>query len=486
MPFLTENEKISGGQLHFTESVEIKPLIANNEKNIDMRAKVTESLKEKKLILKPKIAAIHEGRTRNHTIYQEDKLRGTMVHEKGPTGMYSFMYPYKKPMLKNHDTDSEPTGRIESAQFVKTTEGHGYVMIVPHITDQDTVEKILDGRYLTVSIGASTDSAICNVCGTDIIKDGWCEHERGQEYDGTTCGWILGNLWFDECSWVNVPADTNAIILNKEDSEIYAEINQESYDVTTGMEITDTVAKELGLLVATVTEGVSEENVVIPNAESTESTESETTESAEQSQEENTTEETNETDEQSEGTGEMGTTEEKTDNEEAIVTEATTQEEDTQTTTEEENNESQEEGTNTEDNEGNAPDLAIMIESLNTKIQNLESVVADFEEKLKLSKFEHETLVKEFSAFIRKTIEIETTEETKVEGLEELSITELTEKFGEISIATKSKLIDYSKFQIANPFGKQTVQTEETSKENLTPIDIYADLFRGKKSFKSK
>lgn len=231
---LKANEQIIDGKLHFMESHVVAPKVS--AKNADVQKILTEAKATgQRMVLKPRIAAIHAGRTRNDNIYPAEKLKGDMVAKPTPSGVYSFLYPYPKPMLKNHDIETEPLGRIMNAQFVRdSATGSETIIIIPHITDPDAIEKVMDGRYMTVSIGASTDAAICNICGKDIINEGWCEHDRGTTYDGVICGWIVGNLWFNECSFVNVPADSNAIVIDigeVQPMEAYVQVNDEYYDL---------------------------------------------------------------------------------------------------------------------------------------------------------------------------------------------------------------------------------------------------------------
>lgn len=160
--------------------------------------------------LLPRIEAIHAGTTRNNTRYMEDKLKGDPL---GKSGVYSWMHPYPKPVIYNHDINTEATGRVYSASFVKETKaGRPGLIVIPKITDEKAIQGILDSRLLTVSIGATTDSAVCSICGTDIIEEGWCGHDKGGVYDGHTCDWIIGQVFFDELSWVNVPADSDAMV----------------------------------------------------------------------------------------------------------------------------------------------------------------------------------------------------------------------------------------------------------------------------------
>lgn len=161
-------------------------------------------------VLYPKIEAIHAGSTRNSNHYLADKLKGS--HELR-SGVYSWTAPYPKPVIFNHDTNTECTGRVYSASYTEFTQaGRPGIICVPKITHKKTIEDILEGRLMTVSIGATTNAAICSVCGTDIINEGYCGHMRGEEHEGKVVEWICGDLFFDELSWVNVPADADAMV----------------------------------------------------------------------------------------------------------------------------------------------------------------------------------------------------------------------------------------------------------------------------------
>lgn len=163
--------------------------------------------------LLPRIEAIHAGATRNNTRYPAEKLRGDEVLK---SGVYSWTKPYPKPVIYNHDIETDATGRVEAAAFAEyTAAGRPGIIVVPRITDPKAIEGVLGGRLLTVSIGATTDSATCSVCGTDIINEGFCGHMKGETYDGQKAEWIVGNVWFDELSWVNVPADSDAMIVQQ-------------------------------------------------------------------------------------------------------------------------------------------------------------------------------------------------------------------------------------------------------------------------------
>lgn len=148
--------------------------------------------------------------------------------------------PYLKPVLKNHDAHAEPLGRnlgsiwratvpITTPNFKNSIRnqdysyrGLGHMQNLVNITDPDAVQKVLDGRYLTVSVSGETDEMNCSICNQNWLTDGRCEHRFGHEYtDEETeiaqmAFWIGGKFLWDELSFVNEPADPFAVILNRE------------------------------------------------------------------------------------------------------------------------------------------------------------------------------------------------------------------------------------------------------------------------------
>lgn len=205
------------------------------------------------------IAATHSGKiTRNNTMYLPDRMRSAT-----PT----WTEHYGKPIQTHHNDESDPIGRVISARYVETTggildrfkstrlqdkvyrnadekfwtdftsegsfiqklqmlklldsvladphyQGTGFVELTALITDQSAVEKILDNRYLTGSIGASSDKAICSVCSTNWLEEEWCGHQPGKTYEGKKAYLIAGNIEYNEWSFVNTPADRHSTILS--------------------------------------------------------------------------------------------------------------------------------------------------------------------------------------------------------------------------------------------------------------------------------
>lgn len=197
------------------------------------------------------VAATHSGkRTRNNTFYLPDKMKGS-------TG--TWISDYQKPILVHHNSHKDPIGRAADARYIDTSgvtsihdsddlqkfvrgemslqdatafahllthdekvseEGLGYIALKCSITDPDSKEKILDGRYMTGSVSATSDAAICSICNIDWAKDSMCDHMPGNEYDGKICFLIAGNFTYEEYSFVNTPADTLSRIIRIGDSVI--------------------------------------------------------------------------------------------------------------------------------------------------------------------------------------------------------------------------------------------------------------------------
>jgi len=150
------------------------------------------------------IAAIHEGVTQNFSEYTSSELAN---------GLGSWYTPYQKPVIMNHDKSADPVGRIIGAKMDQEGDGTSFVRLQAAITDPAAVQKILDRRYITGSIGGKTDEALCSICDVDWanpkegIRGGPCSHRRGKVYKGKLATLRMKRLTFIEYSFVNVPAD---------------------------------------------------------------------------------------------------------------------------------------------------------------------------------------------------------------------------------------------------------------------------------------
>ena len=134
--------------------------------------------------------------------------------------------PFQKPLLTNHDMKSEPLGRVQAARFISTSDTEGFTQLDILVSDAAAIEKIMDGRYLTVSTHgdplkkapAELRYANCSICGENLLlQDEWCGHKRGGIYKSEItgkkekCFWDIGALDYKEVSIINSPADYNDV-----------------------------------------------------------------------------------------------------------------------------------------------------------------------------------------------------------------------------------------------------------------------------------
>jgi hypothetical protein len=160
------------------------------------------------------IEGTHDGKTENFTEYVGDKMKKST-----PT----WTKPYNKPILKHHDSyRGDPIGRVVKAEFGDSLTDPDSKTIFLHmeISDPDAIDKFLDGRFSTVSIGARVKELTCQICGREILKNGFCGHWLGEKYEKVsktsegkekkemvTCYWTIGECIYYEVSVVNSPAD---------------------------------------------------------------------------------------------------------------------------------------------------------------------------------------------------------------------------------------------------------------------------------------
>ena len=196
------------------------------------------------------IRATHSGYLLNRRVYPGTNMKRSVDTWCSPE--HGGSAAYDKPILVHHRAQDggpfgggseacDPIGRVVGATYTQLSDdtdfvndwkrpatshddlGSGYIMLKAMITDPDAAAKVLDRRYDTVSTGQRTDSARCSICGNDWLNDSQddddeCEHVPGKSYEAndTTylCYMVSGNLTYDECSYVNLPAQPNARNLN--------------------------------------------------------------------------------------------------------------------------------------------------------------------------------------------------------------------------------------------------------------------------------
>jgi hypothetical protein len=163
---------------------------------------------QKRLIVE--IASIHEGVTSNFNKYTKEELTRAVD---------SWMLPYPKPILLNHDMNSEPMGRMLESFINESADKRAYIALRAVISDPLAMAKVMDGRYLTGSVGGMPEAAICSICHVDVVAasregDG-CGHRRGGKYDEKTCVYEHRGIKFYEYSFVNAPGDSESIVTMK-------------------------------------------------------------------------------------------------------------------------------------------------------------------------------------------------------------------------------------------------------------------------------
>jgi len=144
------------------------------------------------------------GLTANYNNYSAAELE---------KALQSWVEPYPKPIILNHDLNSEPIGRVMAAKMEKEQDGAAYVRLQIAITDPVAAQKIADKRYLTGSVGGRAGKAVCSITGDDLAKEDengrpkFPKYKRGQVYKGKLAFIDMQDISFKEYSFVNQPAD---------------------------------------------------------------------------------------------------------------------------------------------------------------------------------------------------------------------------------------------------------------------------------------
>lgn len=199
-------------QFELFDTFQIKINVSDKKKDIIMSDSDPAGIK-KDYSLVCEVDATHSGTLINNRVYPPQSMK---------KGIKTWTHPYKKPVLTNHDDDQDPIGRVMKARYEKTplglessdyvpvlhkSDGYGYQRLTVRITEPSAIQKILDGRYETVSVRMSTNHAFCSICNVDWSSDGPCEHTPGQKYDKKMAYITTGDLSYREVSFVNIPAD---------------------------------------------------------------------------------------------------------------------------------------------------------------------------------------------------------------------------------------------------------------------------------------
>lgn len=184
----------------------VAPIVDSNEQPVnitDLLQKIQDGKATMPAAIDVLFEATHSGVNLNSWNYSSDSFQ---------KDCNSWLSPFAKPMLKNHDSFEEPLGRATKAYVGPSdfNDERDCINVSFHITDTDAIPKFLDGRYKTMSIGANASDIKCSICGKHILKDGrfkFCGHWRGETYDGQKAVWTATGLRYAEGSIVNEPAD---------------------------------------------------------------------------------------------------------------------------------------------------------------------------------------------------------------------------------------------------------------------------------------
>ena len=150
------------------------------------------------------VAAIHEGLTANYNHYSAQELE---------KALQSWVEPYPKPIILNHDLNTEPIGRVMAARMDKEQDGSAFVRLQIAITDPVAAQKVMDKRYLTGSVGGRAAKAVCSISGDDLASEDDSgrprapKFRRGKVYKGKLAYIDMQDISFKEYSFVNQPAD---------------------------------------------------------------------------------------------------------------------------------------------------------------------------------------------------------------------------------------------------------------------------------------
>jgi starvation-inducible DNA-binding protein len=109
-------------------------------------------------------------------------------------------------------------GRVMAARMDKEEDGSHFVRLQVAITDPVAIQKVLDKRYLTGSVGGRAGKALCSISGDDLAKidesgkPRLSRYKRGQVYKGKLAYVDMQDISFKEYSFVNQPADGKSSI----------------------------------------------------------------------------------------------------------------------------------------------------------------------------------------------------------------------------------------------------------------------------------
>jgi hypothetical protein len=185
-----------------------------------------------------RMAASHWGYVNNNLFnYNPDTVNNSLI---------TWTKPRPKPVMTSHpglfEGDPEVIGRILNASYTKgiaadfieddripNNKPDGYLEFATRISGADSIQRIIDKRYDTVSISAVATNVTCSVCNSRLdVSDSECKHERGKRYNekgerdqaGKLCWLTAGPLLGRHVAFVAMPGDSYAGVLGFENDGV--------------------------------------------------------------------------------------------------------------------------------------------------------------------------------------------------------------------------------------------------------------------------
>lgn len=228
-------------QLKIIDSSKIKlPKIYSDSQNL-----IADLMKQQgtsgRFVLANEIRATHSGSIVNNRVYPG--LFMERATKSWVTPMNGGSAPYDKPIMINHDQHDAKSiiGKVKASRYTRLKNGiefekdfrnpstgqdmgSGYILLSGEVVDLDAIQRILDGRYHSVSTGARSKNAYCSICGTDWMTEDHCGHYPGEKYkvhdEEYLCYTVTGMLDYNEVSYIAVPAQPYAITLSAQLKQI--------------------------------------------------------------------------------------------------------------------------------------------------------------------------------------------------------------------------------------------------------------------------
>lgn len=131
----------------------------------------------------------------------------------GKTGIFNHSPQAQNQTARIYDC------RVEVDKTRMTSAGEPYARLVAQAylpktdSNADFITELESGIKKEVSVGCAVSKVTCSICGADL-KNGGCEHVRGQQYDGAVCCAVLDEPTDAyEWSFVAVPSQRGAGVI---------------------------------------------------------------------------------------------------------------------------------------------------------------------------------------------------------------------------------------------------------------------------------